>query len=101
MALSTSMMSSNIGGVSLANALNFSVSLGREDLKVLGFETYFDAGPCRGDCYLMVNLGAILDIIAVLVVGIDPSGLNNHLGWHLTFGNSADPTSNPTMFTAG
>ena len=23
------------------------------------------------------------------------------MGWYLTFGNSADPTSNPTMFTAG
>ena len=32
MALTTSMLSSNIGGVSLAEALNFSVSLGREYL---------------------------------------------------------------------
>ena len=48
----------------------------------------------------MVNLGAVLDIKAVLIIVID-GGWEQYLGWYLTFGNSANPTANSTIFTAG
>ena len=48
----------------------------------------------------MVNLGAVLDIKAVLIIVID-GGQAQYLGWILTLGNSADPTANSTIFTAG
>ena len=48
----------------------------------------------------MVNLGAVLEIKAVLIIAID--GFNyEYLGWIITLGNSADPTANSTIFTAG
>ena len=85
LALTGSMLSTN------------SMALGQ----TLGLDSVFTA--TGAGVYWMVNLSYITKIKAVIIMGeLTADGLAytaNGVGWSLTFGNSASPCTNPSLYT--
>ena len=98
LALTGSMLSTNsMPNVTLVNALSLSMALGQ----TLGLDSVFTA--TGAGVYWMVNLSYITKIKAVIIMGeLTADGLAytaNGVGWSLTFGNSASPCTNPSLYT--
>ena len=97
LAITTAMMSTNtMPNTSLINSLSFSMASSTERLDS---DSVFSATSTGAPVYWMVDFGTRKNIGYALVVGSTAN--SNGQNWYVTFGDSPDPTANPTLYTAG